>query len=249
MKLRFSCLPGCNFCCIWRGYPEGYRVITRIGNKKINGEVFLGKEGVSLLPNEVRKVEKLAKKVERKYGPRKDESGKPIRYRVLPKTAVLPEDRSEKPNDSEVEFWQLMGRTDGGDICPFLSTQQEGIHNPIGALACLIYEDRFMWCHAGPLRVVYGKGEHKKEAEKFAEIDHTCQWLVKMVTEKGHKWLLKPFPIQLVYGLDYNRMMRIQRGVYSKFEGTRLWRYATGIYNKGEEHPSRFIGWVNWGWD
>lgn len=242
-RLRFSCVQACNHCCIWRGYTDSHKTIIERDGVKRSGEVFLGKEGIELMPKEAKNVDRLVKKLERKYDHRYDDDDREIKYTVLPHTAILPEDRKTPPEQHEIETFQLMGRTEEGDICPFLSTQKENVRNAIGGLACLIYDDRFLWCRAFPLRTI----KIDRELNKYASVDTGCQWVVDQWTS-GYKFVANDFRLGDVARLNYSAMIRLQRGKYSNLENKSLWRYATGIYNKADARE-QFVGWVNWGWD
>jgi len=236
MALPFRCIDGCNHCCIWRDYyhkPNAIRYDPKTGKYSTAYEYFLGKVGTELQPNELPRIKKLIKKL----GKRTDDDGRPIEYQILPFTAVS---KKEAKEPERTLNYQIMGRTLDGDICPFLSTQKENIRSPSGSLACLIYEERPLICRAYPLQNIY----IDESGKKYAKVDHACQWLVGQLKE--NTWLLEEFPFSEVYGLDYSAMIRVQAKNLS-FEGTTLWRYATGVSNRQDKPP--YKGWVNWGWD
>jgi len=247
-KPRFKCLERCHFCCIWRGYyqpPNRVRFNPKTGRYSPAYEYFLGKRGTELQPSEVRRVKKLAEKL----GNRVDDHGQPIQYRMLPSAGIGPAG-SGLTEPERVVSYQLMGRTEEGDVCPLLSTVEENKRSPTGSLACLIYPERPLICKAHPVRAILAQGKMKSKAPKFCLLDLSCPWVQKNLMD-GYG-LRDPFPIDLVYGLDCNAMLRVQRGKYSEASPEKtLWLYATGILDREDRsrYPQPYVGWTVWGWD
>ena len=159
---------------------------------------------------------------------------------------MTPKDQKSIPQDDQIEFYQIMGRTEEGDLCPFLSTLTENVRTKDGGLACLIYKDRPLICRSYPISsLLFSKtGEN---IQKYVRLHSSCDWVSRRIME-GQKQLIEPTPIYMVKRLDFGAMLRIQHGKYSNLENTTLWRYATHIGNKEDQHRLMPEGWINWGW-
>ncbi len=93
-----------------------------------------GKIGVLIIPEEKERIEKLAKEKE-------------IEIRILPRVGT------SKRTDSvptKILAYQLMGKEENGNTCPFLDTDS-GSKSPHGGFPCKIYDDRPLACTAYPL--------------------------------------------------------------------------------------------------
>lgn len=95
--------------------------------------IKFGKVGVLILPDEKQKIELLA----RKYS---------IPIKILPRIGVSEKDR--KPD--KILAYQLMGKDQDGNTCPFLDTEGDK-RSPHGGYNCKIYENRPLACRAYPL--------------------------------------------------------------------------------------------------
>ena len=148
--------------------------------------VEYGKIGVLLLPEEKIAMEKLAKR-------------KNVKLRILPRLAV----GSEHPEN--VIAYQMMGRSNDGDLCPFLDIEGKK-RSPHGGFSCVIYSERPLACRAYPVI----------DAGKAAILDGHCQFCKKHSTSKAS-----------VTGLQHEieALAKIKQSVTAG-EG-RVWRYAT----------------------
>lgn len=109
----------CSECCIKRDYYPSKR---------------FGKVGVLILPDEKKRVESLANKLD-------------LKIQILPRIAIT-DKKAEEP--TKVLAYQLMGRDSNGNTCPFLDTQSDK-RSPHGGFICKIYKDRPLACKAYPL--------------------------------------------------------------------------------------------------
>lgn len=116
---RFECVKDCSDCCVERAYYP---------SKKF------GKIGVLILPEERKKIERLA-------------STCGIDAVVLPRIGTS-DARSDEPD--RILAYQLMGRDVDGNTCPFLDISGD-MRSPHGGLACKIYDQRPMACRAYPV--------------------------------------------------------------------------------------------------
>lgn len=120
MLKKFECIEGCSDCCMNRGYFPSKE---------------FGKIGVILLPEERKRIERLAEI-------------KKVDITVLPRIGVSRNDGGEGPE--RVIAYQLMGRERDGNICPFLETDGSK-KSPHGGALCSIYDERPAACKAYPL--------------------------------------------------------------------------------------------------
>lgn len=118
IALDFSCVEGCSKCCIEREYYP---------------TVKFGKIGVLVMPEEVPRIETLAKKHS-------------VEAVILPRIGVSEDCRGP----SKILAYQLMGRDPNGNTCPFLDTDGTG-RSPHGGYKCRIYQERPLACRAYPL--------------------------------------------------------------------------------------------------
>ncbi|HET8720332.1 MAG TPA: YkgJ family cysteine cluster protein, partial [Candidatus Nitrosotenuis sp.] len=93
-----------------------------------------GKVGVLILPDEKQKIEDLARKHN-------------LRITILPRIGI-----SYKNNEcpEQIIAYQMMGREENGNTCPFLDTESDK-KSPHGGFACKIYSDRPLACAAYPV--------------------------------------------------------------------------------------------------
>jgi len=117
--MEFRCIEGCAQCCIEREYFPGKK---------------FGKIGVLILPDEKRKIERMAKE-------------KGLDVLILPR---IGKSNKKNPELIEVLAFQMMGKESNGNTCPFLDTQTDK-KSPHGGYPCKIYQTRPLACQAYPL--------------------------------------------------------------------------------------------------
>lgn len=201
MKRKFRCIDGCSDCCIYREYYPSTRY---------------GKIGVLLLPEEKEKLEQLAMEND-------------VRVRIVPRIAV---GGSGKDGDGDnatpkrIIAYQMMGRQQDGDLCPFLDIEGAA-RSPHGGLACRIYNDRPLACRAYP---VIGTGEGEFEAA----LDGHCQFC------RHHSTAVAPSR-----GLEQEieALARIKASVRAE-SGVSVWRYATATGSERDRSEMLPEGWV-----
>ena len=84
-----------------------------------------------LLPEEKASVERLAKNLG-------------IKVRIIPRLAV------GKNSPERIIAYQMMGKNEDGDLCPFLEVESKE-RSPHGGFKCKIYSDRPLACRAYPV--------------------------------------------------------------------------------------------------
>lgn len=93
-----------------------------------------GKIGVLILPHEKEKIESLAKQHK-------------IDIKILPRIGVS---YTKSTAPTQILAYQLMGKDEDGNTCPFLDTTSTK-RSPHGGYACMIYNNRPLACSAYPL--------------------------------------------------------------------------------------------------
>lgn len=93
-----------------------------------------GKVGVLILPEEKNAIEVLAKK-----------NG--LKISILPRIGIS-HHKSDKP--TKILAYQMMGKEDNGNTCPFLDTESTS-RSPHGGYLCKIYQSRPLACKAYPM--------------------------------------------------------------------------------------------------
>jgi Fe-S-cluster containining protein len=237
-NLVFRCSKRCTVCCVIRDYPKTYEVHdAETGERVPIRPETLGKEGiVEIEAWELPKILKLARKLKGRV----DEEGKPIRYRVLPARGIGA--RGAPGPEVVISYW-LMGRNEGGDMCPFLSTPAENRRTSDGTLKCMIYDERPLQCRAYPVHLVY---TDRITGDKMAVLDQGCQWVMEELM-KGETRVEHPFRIDLIKNLDYGSLVRLQSGNKFSKKGTTLWVHPTGVYGKNERPEVVLEDWVDIG--
>lgn len=117
--MEFRCIPDCAQCCIEREYYPDRK---------------FGKIGVLILPQEKKKMEKLAKHNQKTIS-------------ILPRIGIS---KKNDVNSIEVLAYQMMGIEKNGNTCPFLDTTS-GNKSPHGGFPCKIYNERPLACKTYPL--------------------------------------------------------------------------------------------------
>src|SRR5215207_5972515 len=109
--------------------------------------VEYGKIGVLVLPEEKASIERLAKNLS-------------TRVRIILRLAV------GKNSPERIIAYQMMGKNEDGDLCPFLEIESKE-RSPHGGFKCKIYSDRPLACRAYPVVDV---------VDKTAKFDPHCQF-------------------------------------------------------------------------
>jgi len=160
-----------------------------------------GKIGVLILPEEKAKIESLAQSLG-------------IKIKILPRIGIS--EFSDKRPD-RILAYQLMGKDDDGNTCPFLDTNTTE-RSPHGGYLCKIYENRPLACSAYPVI-----------DSNPVTIDEKC----KFCKECG----------QASSNLDSEliSLEKIKKSMEAK--GQFVWRYATGIGNTEDKSKIK-TGWI-----
>lgn len=167
-----------------------------------------GKIGVLVLPEEMAKIEMLAEKMK-------------VEIKILPRIAV------GKESPEKIIAYQMMGKNEDGDLCPFLGTDGED-RSPHGGFKCKIYSDRPLACKAYPVVSV----DRKKEK---AALDDHCQFCRKRSTTSA-----------IIAGLhsEIESLAKIKSSVIVDDEDLQIWRYATAIGREEDRHNMMPEGWI-----
>ena len=160
-----------------------------------------GKIGVLILPEEKGIIENLAKKEN-------------LEITILPRIGL-----SDMGNKEPIEIlaYQLMGKEENGNTCPFLDTESSK-RSPHGGFTCKIYEQRPLACKAYPVI----------ESEPI-KLDSKC----KYCKECG----------DATTNLDSE--IKSLKKIKEKMSSTKsqIWRYATGI-GESEDKNEIQTGWI-----
>jgi len=163
--------------------------------------VEYGKIGVLLLPDEKAVMERLAQKMK-------------IKVRIVPRLAV------GKEFPEKVIAYQMMGKNQDGDLCPFLDVASSD--SPHGGLDCRIYSERPLACRAYPVI------DTDKAA---ATLDDHCQFCKKFSTTKASTAGLQK---------EIESLVKIKASIVA--DNDRVWRYATATGIAGDTFLPE--GWV-----
>lgn len=159
-----------------------------------------GKIGVLILPEEKQRIESLANQ----HG---------ISVQILPRIGLSSQDSGPE----KIIAYQMMGKEQNGNTCPFLDTESES-RSPHGGFVCKIYEQRPLACKAYPLI----------ETEPIT-LDAKCKFCQNHPTA------------------DSNLNSEIESLIQIKNKMTAnlpiVWRYATGV---GDLEDAALIhtGWI-----
>jgi uncharacterized protein len=165
--------------------------------------VEYGKIGVLLLPEEKASVERLAKNLGTKV-------------RIIPRLAV------GKNSPERIIAYQMMGKNEDGDLCPFLEVESKE-RSPHGGFKCKIYSDRPLACRAYPVIDVLGN---------TARFDPHCQFCKKFSTSKASSEGLQR---------EIEALAKIRASVTVDDDDTSIWRYATATGKSNGLQPE---GWI-----
>jgi uncharacterized protein len=164
-----------------------------------------GKIGVLLLPDEVSKIETYA-------------SENKVSAKILPRIAV------GNKSPERIVAYQMMGKNDDGDLCPFLDTQSDK-RSPHGGFPCRIYEKRPLACRAYPLL----------QAGETVQLDGHCRFCTNFSTSTASEVTLRSETVALEM---------IKHKVMVSDDSLRIWRYATATGSPDEKSEMFPEGWV-----
>ncbi len=159
-----------------------------------------GKIGVLILPDEKQRIESLAK-----------EHG--INVQILPRIGLS----SQSSGPEKIIAYQMMGKEQNGNTCPFLDTESKS-RSPHGGFVCRIYEQRPLACRAYPLI----------EIEPIT-LDSKCKFCQNHNTADSN------------LNSEIESLIQIQNKMNADMPI--IWRYATGIGNQEDTSLIR-IGWI-----
>jgi Fe-S-cluster containining protein len=159
-----------------------------------------GKVGVLILPDEKAKIETLAKKIG-------------INIQIIPRIGIS----NDKFHPEKIIAYQMMGKDDNGNTCPFLDTQSES-RSPHGGFTCRIYNNRPLACMAYPLI----------ETDPIM-LDQKCKFCQTCPTADSN------------LNSEIESLVKIKNKMNTNLPI--IWRYATGI---GEQNDKLIIekGWI-----
>jgi Fe-S-cluster containining protein len=164
--------------------------------------VQYGKIGVLLLPEEKSAIEDLAKA-----------SG--ITVRIIPRLSV------GKGSPDKIIAYQMMGKYEDGNICPFLDIESNE-RSPHGGFKCKIYSNRPLACRAYPVI---------DASDKTARFDPHCQFCKKFsITKASNQGLQR----------EIEALAKIRASVVSDNDLS-IWRYATAT---GTSEDLLSEGWI-----
>jgi len=166
--------------------------------------VEYGKIGVLVLPEEKASIERLAKNLG-------------TRVRIIPRLAV------GKNSPERIIAYQMMGKNEDGDLCPFLEIESKE-RSPHGGFKCKIYSDRPLACRAYPVVDV---------VDKTAKFDPHCQFCKKFSTSKASSEGLQR---------EIEALAKIRANVTTNDDDDiSIWRYATATGKSNGLLPE---GWI-----
>lgn len=163
-----------------------------------------GKIGVLLLPDEVGRMREQAMK-------------KGVKVRILPRIATgrqLPD---------RIVAYQMMGKNEDGDVCPFLDIDS-GNRSPHGGLACRIYDDRPLACRAYPLL-----------DSPNPTLDGHCKFCKEHSTTTANGKSM---------AAEIEALDEIKQAMQIPDNSMRVWRYATATGRPEDRDKMLTEGWV-----
>jgi Fe-S-cluster containining protein len=159
---------------------------------------------VLVLPEEKASVERLAKNLG-------------TRVRIIPRLAV------GKNSPERIIAYQMMGKNEDGDLCPFLEVESKE-RSPHGGFKCKIYSDRPLACRAYPVIDV---------VDNTAKFDPHCQFCKKFSTSKASSEGLQR---------EIEALAKIRANVTANDDDDiSIWRYATATGKSNGLLPE---GWI-----
>ena len=163
-----------------------------------------GKIGVLILPEEKVAIEMLAKRMN-------------ISVKIIPRLGI------GKKSPEKIIAYQLMGKNDDGDLCPFLDLENND-RSPHGGFKCKIYSARPLACKAYPVL----------DSGRKAALDEHCQFCRKHSTTSVS-----------IDGLqaEIEALARIKASVTADSD-LRVWRYASATGTEEDRHKMLPEGWV-----
>ena len=193
MLNKFTCIEGCSDCCINREYFPSKE---------------FGKIGVLLLPDEKKKVQRLA-------------DIKTVKIRILPRIGMGINDNGQSPKT--ILLYQLMGREENGNRCPFLESDSSE-RSPHGGARCTIYNERPAACKAYPLVSI---------DPVLSTLDSKCSYCVSNDRNRVSNLGLTN---------EINALNEI-KDFTSVGDDDQLWRYATNV---GDPSDGKMLpeGWI-----
>jgi uncharacterized protein len=197
MLRKFSCIEGCSDCCIYRDYYPS---------------VEYGKIGVLILPEEKPKIEALAVKTG-------------IKIKIIPRIGL---GKSKKRTDGpkKIAAYQMMGKNDDGNMCPFLAVENLD-RSPHGGFKCRIYKERPLACRAYPVI------EENCGGSSLA-LDNKCTFCCKHSTTNAERNGLQK---------EAEALTKIKTCM-SVDDEAKVWRYATTIGDEDNKTKLLPEGWV-----
>ncbi|MDQ3888075.1 MAG: YkgJ family cysteine cluster protein [Thermoproteota archaeon] len=168
--------------------------------------VEYGKIGVLVLPEEKDAIERVAEK-------------KGIRVRIIPRLAV------GKNSPDKIIAYQMMGKNEDGNLCPFLDVESNE-RSAHGGFKCKIYSDRPLACRAYPLTDI--------TKNKTAKFHPHCQFCKKFSTTKASREGLQR---------EIEALAKIRETVTADDDAgpVSIWRYATATGKSNDLLPE---GWI-----
>jgi Fe-S-cluster containining protein len=166
-----------------------------------------GKIGVLLLPEEKAAMEQLARNMN-------------IKVRIIPRLAI------GKDSPEKIIAYQMMGKNEDGNLCPFLEVESNE-RSPHGGLKCRIYSERPLACRAYPVI---------DTVDRTAKLDSHCQFCRKFSTTTASTESLQ----QEIEALATIRASVIA-GNDDSSNSISIWRYATAI---GGSYGLLPEGWI-----
>ena len=163
-----------------------------------------GKIGVLILPEEKVAIETLAKRMN-------------ISIKIVPRLGI------GKRSPEKIIAYQLMGRNDDGDLCPFLDIESND-RSPHGGFKCKIYSARPLACKAYP---VLNSG-------RKAALDEHCRFCREHSTTSIS-----------IDGLqtEIEALAKIKASI-TEDRNLRLWRYATEAGKEEDRYKILPEGWI-----
>jgi Fe-S-cluster containining protein len=138
-----------------------------------------------------------------------------VTIRIIPRLAL------GKDSPEKIIAYQMMGKNEDGNLCPFLDIESNE-RSPHGGFKCKIYSHRPLACRAYP--VIDAK-------YKTATLDSHCQFCKKFCsTEVSNQGLQQ----------EFEALVKIKTAVTADNKVS-IWRYATATGGSSELLPE---GWV-----